>query len=33
MIQLMDVYMIGLLVISFASLYGLTIWCYKQVNH
>jgi len=29
---MMDVYMITLLIISFASLYGLTTWCYKQVN-
>ncbi len=28
----MDVFMIALLIISFASLYALTTWCYKQVN-
>ncbi|CAM5206292.1 Uncharacterised protein [Lysinibacillus sphaericus] len=28
----MDLYMVGLLLISFASLYALTTWCYKLVE-
>ena len=28
----MDVYMVALLGVSFASLFALTAWCYKQEN-
>lgn len=28
----MDLLMISLLLISFASLYALTVWCYTLVN-
>ncbi|MGY3189260.1 hypothetical protein ACVWXS_003989 [Lysinibacillus sp. TE18511] len=29
---MMDFYMIGLLIISFACLYALTAWCFKLVE-
>lgn len=29
---MMDVYMVGLLFVSFASLVALLNWCYKLVN-
>lgn len=27
---MMDMYMVGVLLASFGSLYGLIAWCYKQ---